>query len=226
MTKLSGAVVLVVGASGGLGSRISRQLADAGAIVVRAARNPQTLSGPDAYLADLYTAGAPASLIAAAINSHGKLDGLVIAAGAVAFGPLGSVSDATLQKLFTVNTIAPIQLIRDALPYLTESAAAGRSPFVVTFSGVVSETPTAGIAAYSASKAGLAAFTQAASRELRRDGIRILDARPGHTETGLATRALEGTAPAFPTGHNPDAVASRIVKAILDGEKDLPSTAF
>ena len=57
-------------------------------------------------------------------------------------------------------------------------------------------------------------------------GIRIVDARPGHTETGLATRAIAGTAPAFPTGLDPDAVAQRIVTAIADGEKDLPSTAF
>jgi len=39
-------------------------------------------------------------------------------------------------------------------------------------------------------------------------------------------RAIEGTAPAFPTGLDPDAVAQRIVTAIADGEKDLPSTAF
>jgi cyclic-di-GMP-binding biofilm dispersal mediator protein len=93
-------------------------------------------------------------------------------------------------------------------------------------SGVVAESPMAGLAAYSATKAGLWAFGQALTREVRKDGIRVIDARPGHTETGLATRAIAGTSPAFPTGMTPDSVADRIIRAILDGETDLPSTAF
>ncbi|MET3768574.1 cyclic-di-GMP-binding biofilm dispersal mediator protein [Marisediminicola sp. UYEF4] len=226
MTNLEESVVLVVGASGGLGTRIAGLLADAGATVVRAARNPATISGPDAFVADLRDEAAAAAVVAAAIGAHGRLDGVVIAAGAVAFGPVGEVTDAALRELFDINTLAPIRLIREAMPHLVESGAAGREPFIVTLSGVVSEAPTAGLAAYSASKSALAAFTKAASRELRRAGIRIVDARPGHTETGLATRAIAGTAPAFPTGLDPDAVAQRIVTAIADGEKDLPSTAF
>jgi cyclic-di-GMP-binding biofilm dispersal mediator protein len=223
---ISSPVVLVVGASGGLGSRIARDLAATGALVVRAGRRPESLSGPDAYLADLASEAGPASLVAAAIQTHGRLDGVVIAAGVVAFGPIGDVTDQTLRDLFEINTLAPIRLLREALPWLTVSAQEGRRPFVVTLSGVVSETPTAGLAAYSASKAGLAGFTSAAARELRRSGIRIIDARPSHTETGLATRPIAGTAPAFPHGLDPDAVAARIVRAITDGEKDLPSTAF
>jgi cyclic-di-GMP-binding biofilm dispersal mediator protein len=82
------------------------------------------------------------------------------------------------------------------------------------------------MAAYSASKAGLAAFAAASSRELRRQGVRILDARPGHTETTLSQHPLAGTAPAFGAGLDPDAVAARIVQGIVGDEKDLPSTAF
>lgn len=226
MTSLDGSVVLVVGASGGLGSRIASQLAEAGARVIRAGRTADRLHGPGAYLADLRTETGAASLVAAALQQEGRLDGVVIAAGVVAFGPAGEVTDATLAELFDTNAIAPIRVIRAALPALTEAGTAGHEPFIVTISGVVSEAPTAGLAAYSASKSALAAFTQASTRELRRAGIRILDARPGHTETGLATRAIAGTAPTFPEGHDPDAVAARIVTAIVEGEKDLPSSAF
>ena len=226
MTNLEQSVVLVVGASGGLGTRIASLLTDAGATVVRAARNPATITGPDAFVADLRDEAAAASVVTAAVGAHGRLDDVVIAAGSVAFGPVGELTDAALRELFDVNTLAPIRLIREAMPHLVESGSAGRDPFILTLSGVVSEAPTAGLAAYSASKSGLAAFTKAASRELRRAGIRIIDARPGHTETGLVNRAIEGTAPAFPTGLDPDAVAQRIVTAIADGEKDLPSTAF
>jgi NAD(P)-dependent dehydrogenase (short-subunit alcohol dehydrogenase family) len=226
MTDLTGAVVLVLGASGGLGSRIAAMLDDEGATVVRAAQRPESLSGPDAYLADLRAEQGGASLVAAAVQSHGRLDGVVVAAGVVAFGPAAEIRDETLSELVEVNMLGPIRVLRDASAALADSAAAGRDPFVVTISGVVSESPTAGMAAYSASKAGLAAFVSAASREYRRQGVRVLDARPGHTDTGLATRAVAGTAPAFGAALDPDDVAARIVRAIVDGEKDLPSTAF
>lgn len=226
MTVLTDAVVLVLGASGGLGSRIAAMLDDEGAIVVRAARRPESLSGPDAYLADLRTEQGAASLVAAALQAHGRLDGVVVAAGVVAFGPAAEVSDATLAELLEVNLVGPIRVLRDAADALAVSADAGREPFVVTISGVVSESPTAGMAAYSASKAGLAAFVSATAREYRRRGIRVLDARPGHTDTGLATRAVAGSAPAFGTALDPDDVAARIVRAVVDGEKDLPSSAF
>lgn len=226
MTELDGAVVLVLGASGGLGSRLSAQLADRGATVIRAARNPETISGPDAFVADLRTESSPASILRSAIEARGRIDGVIVAAGVVAFGPVESVTDATIRELFDVNALAPIRLIRDAMPHLAESAAAGRDPFIITLSGVVSEAPTFGLAAYSASKAALAAFTQAATRDLRKAGIRVIDARPGHVETGLASHPIAGASPSYPTGLDPDAVAARIIQAIVDDEKDLPSSEF
>ena len=226
MTELEGTVVLVVGASGVLGAEIARLLEAKGSTVVRAGRNPDHLTGSDTVLADLTDEAAAATLVASAVRAHDRLDGIVIAAGVVAFGPASEVTDETLRRLFEVNALGPIRLIREVAPHLVASATAGRKPFIVTMSGIVSETPTAGLAAYSASKAALGAFMQASSRELRRSGVRVVDARPGHTETGLATRAIAGTAPAFPTGLVPSAVAERIVRAIVDDEKDLPSGAF
>jgi cyclic-di-GMP-binding biofilm dispersal mediator protein len=69
-------------------------------------------------------------------------------------------------------------------------------------------------------------FNEALAREARRSGVRVIDARPPHTETGLATRAIAGTPPKFPTGLEPVQVARRVVQAIADGETDLPSGAF
>jgi cyclic-di-GMP-binding biofilm dispersal mediator protein len=82
------------------------------------------------------------------------------------------------------------------------------------------------MAAYGASKAALMAFDAGLAREARRTGVRVIDARPPHTETGLADHPIAGTAPRLPTGLDPDAVAERIVQAIADGETDLPSDAF
>ncbi len=230
MTLIEDSVVLVVGASGGLGREIARLLASGGARVILSGRDRPKLEAlgiPGTVLvADLNDPQAIGDLVAAAVSVHGRLDGIVNAAGVVAFGPASALSDATLTELFAVNTLAPIRLLRASIEALTLSSEQGRDPFVLTISGVVSESPTANLAAYSASKAGLAAFGQAAARELRRVGIRIVDARPGHTETDLSTHPISGTAPRFPSGHEPATVAQRLVEAIVGGERDVPSTAF
>lgn len=217
MTTLRGAVVLVVGASGGLGSRVAALLESNGAIVARSSKSDghdlRVPSGIQAMLDDTNA-------------QYGRLDGLVVASGVVAFGAASELEAATVDELFAVNTTGPIQLITKSQPYLAGSAREGREPFVVTLSGVVAEAPVAGLAAYSASKAGLAAFVVAAAREYRRAGIRIMDARPGHTGTALSEHPIAGTAPRFGAALDPDLVAARIVTAIADGEKDLPSTAF
>ncbi|GAA1102053.1 SDR family NAD(P)-dependent oxidoreductase [Nesterenkonia jeotgali] len=217
MTDLQGAVVLVVGATGGLGSRIAEQLEDEGAIVARSSKSAGH---------DLREPAAIAEVLEGVQAEHGRLDGLVVASGVVAFGAASELEAATVEELFAVNTTSPIQLITQSQSYLAASAADGREPFVVTLSGVVAETPVAGLAAYSASKAGLAAFIVAAAREYRRAGIRLVDARPGHTGTSLSEHPIAGSAPRFGEPLDPDRVTARIITAITDGEKDLPSTAF
>jgi short-subunit dehydrogenase len=230
MTELSGSRVLVIGAAGGLGSRIVRRLADAGTVLAVSGRDATRLDALDVaaerIVADVRSVSASASVVAEAESRLGGLDAVIIASGVVAFGPASELDPATVAELFAVNTTSPIDAIRAALPALARSADEGRKPVVVTISGIVAEAPTAGLAAYSASKSALAAFMVAAGRENRRAGIRLIDARPGHTETGLVTRAIAGAAPAFPAGLDPDHVADVIVAAIASDARDLPSSAF
>lgn len=229
MTVIAGKRILITGATGALGSRIARDLAERGAQLVltgRSAEQLQALSlSAELYAYDLNHPGAADALIPAVV-AGGQLDGVVIAHGVVAFGPASELDYAALSTLTQLNHVGPIQLIHAALPSLMLARAAGSEPFVLTISGVIADMPTAGMAAYGAGKAGLKAFVLAAQREVRRDGIRLVDARPPHTETGLAGRAISGQAPAMPTGLNPDAVAQRIVAAIVGDEKDLPAELF
>ena len=230
MTQISGASIVIVGASGGLGREIAGLLADRGARLALAGRDAGRLGalGIEGLVleGDVTTPGVPAQWVQRVLDYHQGLDGVIYAAGAVAFGPVTEVSDDVIESLWQVNTRGWMTLLRDATPALSSSASAGGSPFAVTLSGVVAEAPTAGIAAYSAVKAALHAYGIAAGRELRRSGIRLLDARPGHTETELSAHPLAGAAPAFPAGLSPAAVALRIVEAIEQDEKDLPSSSF
>lgn len=97
---------------------------------------------------------------------------------------------------------------------------------MANLSAVVAEQPTRRMAAYSASKAALTAFDAVARTEARSAGIRVLDLRPPHTETGLANRPIVGTAPPLPEGLPPAAVAERIVQAIAEDELEVPTEAF
>jgi short-subunit dehydrogenase len=240
MTELDGSRTLVVGATGVLGTLIAERLAAAGALLVLTGRDEARLAeragggtadAPDTAVVaviavDLVDEDAPESIVSQAVDVLGGLDVIVLAAGVVGFDTAAETAAQDLETLFTVNALAPMRIISAAIPALAESAASGRRPVVVTLTGIVAELPTAGLASYSASKAALAAYMTAAGRELRRSGIRLLDAHPGHTETGLAARPLFGSAPAFPAGHDPGAVADRVVRAVADGETSLPASAF
>lgn len=214
--NLEGKNILLVGANGHLGGLLKAELQHAGAHVISTYhRHPIE----NALQLDLTDEASIANLGAQLGDT--KLDGLVIAAGVVAFGSAESTPAQVVADLMSVNATGVISLITKLTANLQ-----GPDSFIVTLSGKVAELPTAGIAAYSASKSALYAYSVAAGRELRRAGIRWIDARPGHTETGLANRAIFGEAPNFPAGLSPESVAKRILKAITDGEKDLPSSAF
>lgn len=231
MDKLRGKTVLVLGGSGVLGSLITSKLIANGAqVMATTTSNDKGDLIPSAasprLLLDLERAESIEVLVNYLVQSGAKIDGIVNATGVVAFGFASELTASTLTRLSSVNLTGPISIISGLLPALKVSAQTGNEPFVVNISGVVAEAPMAGLAAYSATKAGLWAFDQALAREVRKDGIRIIDARPGHTETGLASRAIAGNAPAFPAGMAPESVANRIVDAILNGESDLPSASF
>jgi short-subunit dehydrogenase len=231
MDKLRGKVVLVLGGSGALGSLITSALVANGAqVMATTTSNNKGDLIPSAasprLLLDLERADSVQVLVNYLIQSGAQIDGIVNATGVVAFGSAADLTAETIARLSAVNLTGPMSLIAGLLPALKISAKTGNEPFIVNISGVVAESPVAGLAAYSATKAGLWAFDQAFAREVRKDGIRVIDARPGHTETGLASRAIAGVAPSFPTGMNPATVATRIVDAILNSETDLPSSAF
>lgn len=231
MTTFAGKHILVIGASGAFGIEFSKQLIDQGALVSGTARTAESSVRLRADLASrlLVNLESPESISALTNYLRDQpmpLDGIILAAGLVAFGSIEETPKTVLSQLMQVNAVGQIQLVQELLPKLKESAANGRSPFVLSISGVISELPMAGLSAYSASKTALHGFAVAASKELGKQGIRWVDARPGHTESGLAGRAIFGTAPNFGTGKNVTDVVARIVEAIASNEKDLPSNGF
>lgn len=217
--ELAGKKIVIVGATGVLGSRLAAQLSAAGAQVAAIVRDASLLDASTVTqhaIADLTDTAS----LSAALTTLAPFDGLINAAGVVAFGNIAELDDATLTQLFAINAIAPIVMLRESSKHINEGG------FFANLTAVVAQQPMAGMAAYSASKAAVWGAMIAATRELRRQQIDVIDVRPPHTETGLANRPIAGVAPKLPTGLEPDAVAARIVTAIKEGERDLPVEAF
>jgi cyclic-di-GMP-binding biofilm dispersal mediator protein len=222
--NLAGSVAIVAGATGGLGRAITLELQKAGAevrVLVRDAHklDPQ-LAGCRATPCDITDVREMRTALRSLVDEGEKVAVVVNATGVVAFGPLEETTDETIEWLVMVNYTAAVQLIRESIPLMASPSA------IVSISGVVAESPVANMTAYSASKAALHAATVAIGREVRRRGISLIDARPPHTETGLANHPIAGTAPKFPPGLTPESVAQRIVHALAEDERDVPASAF
>jgi cyclic-di-GMP-binding biofilm dispersal mediator protein len=221
--NLNESAILLAGASGGLGSPVGAALVERGAQLTLVGRSANHLTagglpGPQ-VTGDLADPDTGRRAVEVHLERYGRLDGIVNAAGEVAFGLLRDTDDATLDRLVASNLLGPLRLLRAALPYL-------EGGFVVNLSAVVAEQPPAGMAAYAATKAGLTAADTALRRELRRERIDVIDVRPPHTETGLAERRISGDAPPLPAGLDPAFVAERIVQAIERGDREVAADDF
>ena len=217
-------VALIAGGTGGLGSALATELRSRGCIVVTVSRTQLTQStqspDPNHIAADLRSPDSATAVIDQVIAKHGALNIVINAMGVVAFGEISATSIDTVEEVFLTNTFGHIFLMQAALRKIAQGSV------LVGISGIIAEQNLPGMSVYGASKAAVRSFDEALAREARKVGVRIIDARPPHTETGLASRAVAGTAPKFPRGLEPVAVAQRIITAIANGETDLPSTSF
>ncbi len=224
--EINGKTFLVCGASGVLGSELVKLLREQGAKVLGTATTNESAAqipaGVEVRLLLDYTKPESIKTLTDYLIASTEIDGIINASGVVAFGEIAQLDAETLKKLFDINAVGPIQL----LSALSQLLAKKPESVVVNLTGVVAEAALPGIAAYSSSKFAIDGFLQAAAREWRRAGTRVISARPGHTETGLADRAIAGVAPKFPPGKTANQVASRIIQAIINDEKELPSSAF
>jgi short-subunit dehydrogenase len=219
---LQQARILVVGSTGVLGGGLAARLAAAGARLALAGRRADALAAIAAetgtehtFHLDLLDVDRCGIVVEEAAQALGGLDALVVASGVAAFGPARGEQDVVVEELFAVNTFAPIALVRAAVPLLGPDSA------IAVVTAVLADAPTAGMAAYSASKAATSAYLTAVRRELRRDRISVLDARPPHMETGLADRALVGEPPRMPRGADVDQVLDLIVEGMVNGSSEL-----
>jgi NAD(P)-dependent dehydrogenase (short-subunit alcohol dehydrogenase family) len=199
-------VVVVTGASSGLGAQLARALVSAGAVPVLAARRAERLAelceelpGADAVACDVTDAADRERLIETVIERHGRLDGLVNNAGAGATGPALRTPDDAFARVVDLNLVAPYALARRAAARMRDSDGNGGGRSIVNVASVmglrsVGEIPDA---AYVASKAGLIGLTRELASQWGRYGIRVNAVAPGFFASEM-TSGLGEDADSFP----------------------------
>ncbi len=217
--QLEGKKALITGAGSGIGRSLAIEAASRGMRVALAGRRKPTLdetlsllqgSGHLVLVADV-TNPANRQALMAELQAHwGGLDLLVNNAGLVPVGPLGAAKDEDLQEVLNTNLLAPMALVREALPLLKKAKGAR----VVNIGSVLGDIPYPLFVPYSATKAGLRGFSIALRRELAPLGIGVTYAAPRATRTP-ASRALESLIEPFGMKlDTPDAVAKFVWNAV------------
>jgi short-subunit dehydrogenase len=196
MTSLSGKVLLLTGASRGLGEVIAEAVAKRGATVVLVARDEERLRSVAARLEQLgaRTLVAPADLRSAAQREHllarvtrelGRVDILVNNAGLETEGAYADLPWEAIQENIEVNLVAPMALTHLILPEMLRR----RGGHVVNIASVAAKSGAPYASVYSATKAGLAEWTRALRLELARTGVHFSTVFPCYVrEVGMFAR--------------------------------------
>jgi len=182
-------VVLITGASSGLGAAVARAAARKGYALALTARRADRLEalaaevgGPTVETlvipAALDDPGAPERVVAETVAHFGRLDVLVNNAG---FGLPTLFADSEpdeIRRQLDVNLVAPLLLARHALPHLTP-----RRGVIINVGSAITCVANPALGAYGASKAGLAYWSSALRRELRHRGVSVCLVEPGPVKT-------------------------------------------
>ncbi len=226
---LNGAVVVITGASSGIGKAYAEAFAKRGARLVLVARRADVLDAVrrevEPYAAevlvvpaDITSEAARETVIRAALERFGRINILINNAGLAMGGPLELHDPAQIEATILLNLTAAIALARLALPSMLDR---GRGT-VINVSSIAGRFLTPGYTVYGATKSGLLAFSDALRRELHGTGVEVLSVLPGYTKTPMVPPAIRADLErnGFPL-FEPGEVAEQTIKALLDGQNEV-----
>lgn len=230
--ELDGAVVIVTGASSGIGAATARLAVGRGAKVVLAARRSDRIRDladdlPDALAVptDLRDPAQIAALVDATLERYGRVDVLVNNAGQGLHLALEQVRLDDFRAITELNVYAPLLAMQAVIPTMRRQGGG----VIVNVSSMTSRMVLPGAGGYSATKSALNMLSQVARRELAPDGIVVSIVYPSVTATefheSLAAGARVGGDSSAVRAHSAESVAEAIVSVIGSGEEEVMLTS-
>jgi short-subunit dehydrogenase len=228
--EIKGKVVLLTGASMGIGKATAELLASRGARVALAARSAgkleelaKRLPGSKAVPADMTRPDEVKRMMATTHAAFGRLDVLVNNAGQGMYAPIESTDIPDLARLMELNLYGPIIAMQAAIPLMRAQGGGA----IVNVSSMVTRAAYPAIGPYAATKAALNLISATARNELAKDGIVVSLVLPGLTDTDFRKNAVPARVPfarpnlQMPQADPPELVAQKILEAIESGAAEI-----
>ena len=187
-------VVLVTGASSGIGHAVASAFAAKGFEVFGTSRNPrntQPIPGVELVQLDVTDDESVATAVSTVVQRAGRIDILVNNAGFGVLGAAEETSTAQAQQLFDTNFFGLVRVTREVLPYLR----AQRSGRIINIGSVLGFLPAPYGALYSASKHAVEGYSESLDHETREFGVRVSVVEPGYTNTSFEASATDADSP-------------------------------
>jgi len=218
-------VIIVTGASEGIGLATVKLLDEKGAKLVVAARSAEKLEvlaeefqNALAVPTDMRDPKAIQELVDAAVAKYGRIDAIVNNAGQGMMGPVESIDIEKYQQIIDLNEYGPLRAMQAVIPVMRKQGGGT----IINISSNVSKNFFPGLAAYASTKYTLNCLTLTARTELEKDNIIVGVMHPGLTATNFGANGLRNeNAPRFDTSgmkaDSPEEVAKKIVEALETG---------
>jgi len=226
-------VVIVTGASGGIGLAAAKLFFESGAKVVLAARSKDKLDaivrsmpGALAVAADMTKPEEVRAMVTAALDRFGRVDVLVNNAGQGYYAPVEKIDLDNFREIFELNVLGVVAAMKAVIPFMRDAGGGA----IVNINSGTALMAIPGLAAYAATKSALMLLSKTAREELKDDKIVVSSVYPYITITDFGANMMRNAAApppdlvpdsTRPPGDTPEYVAALIKEAVQSGAAEI-----